>query len=109
VLFTDGAANIWNAANGHAAGARGPCDYAVKMAHRAAAAGYLVYTIAYGADENCTYEDSGSPWANKSAVSMLAAMASDPSYAYVAPRAADLDPIFQAIGMDLAGGSKLVK
>lgn len=109
VLFTDGAANIWNSAEGLAAGALGPCDYAVRMGRAAAAAGYTVYTIAYGADENCTRELAGSPWANQPATDVIKAMASDPANFYNAPRTTDLDPIFEAIGAALAGGSKLVR
>jgi hypothetical protein len=75
----------------------------------AAAAGYTVYTIAYGADENCQYEDPGSPWANQPADDVIEAMASDPANFLDAPRTSDLDPIFEAIGAELAGGSKLVR
>lgn len=109
VLFTDGAANIWNEAEGRAAGAQGPCDYAVMMGRAAAAAGYTVYTIAYGADENCSRDDPGSPWQGRSADSVIQAMASDPSNFYNAPRSSDLDPIFEMIGVELVGGSKLVR
>jgi hypothetical protein len=109
VLFTDGAANIWNEAEGRAAGAKGPCDYAVMMGRAAAAAGYTVYTIAYGADENCQYDDPDSPWANQPANDVIKAMASDPANFFDAPRTSDLDPIFETIGVELAGGSKLVR
>jgi hypothetical protein len=108
VLFTDGAANIWNSAEGLAYGALGPCDYAVKMGQAAQAAGYIVYTIAYGADENCTHELPGSPWANQPADDVIEAMASSGNF-FDAPRTSDLDPIFEMIGVELAGGSKLVK
>jgi hypothetical protein len=110
VFFTDGAANVYGEAGlGVAAGALGPCDYANKMATATKAAGIEVYTIAYGADDRCTKDLPASPWYNKTAVELLNAMATDDAHFYNAPRTADLDPIFQAIGMQLAAGSKLVE
>jgi hypothetical protein len=110
VFFTDGAANVYGEAGaGTAVGARGPCDYAMKMADRAKAQGIEVYTIAYGADDRCTREQSNSPWLNKTAVELMNAMATDDAHFHNAPRTADLDPIFQAIGQDLARGARLVE
>jgi len=110
VFFSDGAANIHGEpAAATAAGSRGPCDYAKKMADQAKAAGIEVYVIAYGADDRCTRENSGSPWSNKTAVELLGSMATDNDHFYNAPRTADLDPIFEAIGQELARGSRLVE
>ncbi len=109
VLLTDGAANIVDAANAAAIGAKGPCDYAMKIAVQAKAAGIEIYTIGYGVDENCTRDEAASPWANRPALDLLRAMATDASHFYNSPKTADLDPIFQAIGQQLAGGSKLVQ
>ena len=108
VFFTDGAANIYGEAGG-SAGNLGPCDYANKMATQAKAAGIEVYTIAYGADDRCARDSAASPWYNKTAVELLASMATDADHFSNAPRTADLDPIFQAIGAELTGGSKLVE
>jgi Flp pilus assembly protein TadG len=110
ILETDGAANVYgNPAAAAAAGALGPCDYAMKVASQAKAAGIEVYTIGYGVDENCTHETAASPWNNKPAAQLLAAMATDASHFYNQPKTQDLDPVFQAIGMQLASGSKLVQ
>ncbi len=109
VLETDGAANIVDAANAAAVGALGPCDYAMKMASQAKAARIEIFTLGYGVDENCTHENANSPWANRPAVDLLRAMATDSAHFFNAPKTADLDPIFQAIGQQLAGGSRLVQ
>lgn len=110
VLLTDGAANVYgNPAAAAAAGALGPCDYAFKMAAKAKSYGFEVYTIGYGVDENCTRETALSPWRNRSANELLRLMATDDDHFYNQPRTADLDPVFKAIGAQLAGGSKLVK
>jgi Flp pilus assembly protein TadG len=110
ILETDGAANIYgDPVAAAAAGALGPCDYAMKVASQAKAAGIEVYTIGYGVNENCTKDTAASPWYNKSANSLLAAMATDSSHFFNQPKTADLDPVFQAIGVRLAAGSKLVQ
>jgi hypothetical protein len=110
VLLTDGAANVYgDPAAAAAAGALGPCDYAYKMATQAKSYGFEVYTIGYGVDENCTREQNTSPWYNRSANELLRLMATDNDHFYNQPRTADLDPVFKAIGAQLAGGSKLVK
>lgn len=110
VLLTDGAANVYgDPAAAAAAGALGPCDYAYKMATQAKSYGFEVYTIGYGVDENCTREQNNSPWYNRSANELLRLMATDDDHFYNQPRTADLDPVFKAIGAQLAGGSKLVK
>jgi hypothetical protein len=110
ILETDGAANVYgDPAAAAAAGALGPCDYAYKMAQKAKSYGLEVYTIGYGVDENCTHENSNSPWRNKSAVELLRQMATDDDHFYNQPKSQDLDPVFQAIGAQLAGGSKLIK
>jgi hypothetical protein len=110
VFFSDGAANVHGEPSAaSAAGSRGPCDYAKKMADQAKAAGIEVYVIAYGADDNCTRETSASPWVNKEAVELLNSMATDDAHFFNAPRTADLDPIFEAIGQELARGARLVE
>ncbi|HVP05819.1 MAG TPA: pilus assembly protein TadG-related protein [Dehalococcoidia bacterium] len=110
VLLTDGAANVYgDPAAAAAMGARGPCDYAYKVATLAKSHGLEIYTIGYGVDENCTQEASNSPWRNKPASELLRQMATDDDHFYNQPKTADLDPVFQAIGSQLAGGSRLVK
>lgn len=110
ILLTDGAANVYgNPVAAAAAGALGPCDYAARMATQAKAAGIEVYTIGYGVDENCTRETPASPWENRPVADLLLSMATDSTRFYNQPAAQDLDPVFQAIGIQLASGSKLVQ
>jgi hypothetical protein len=110
VLLSDGASNVYaDPAAAAAMGANGPCDYAYKAATLAKAQGLEIYTIAYGADDNCDDENAGSFWAGKSAEELLAAMATDADHYYNSPRTSDLDPVFQAIGAQLGSGSKLVQ
>ncbi len=109
VLETDGAANIMDATAAASIGATGPCDYAVKIANQIKAMGIPLYTVAFGADDRCTRDAVGTFWYNKPANQLLAAMATDAAHSFIEPRGADLDPIFLAIGQELAGGSKLVK
>jgi Flp pilus assembly protein TadG len=110
ILETDGAANKYGDPVAAAAiGALGPCDFAMRVANQAKAAGIEIYTIGYGVDENCTRETALSPWNNKPVADLLLAMATDSSHFYNQPKTADLDPVFQAIGIQLSSGSKLVK
>ena len=110
VFLTDGAANVYgDPAAAAAAGALGPCDYAYKMATLAKSYGLEIYTIGYGVDENCTRESASSPWRNRPANELLRLMATDDDHFYNQPKTADLDPVFKAIGAQLAGGSKLVR
>ncbi len=109
VLLTDGAANIYgDPAAAAAMGARGPCDYAFKVATQAKAAGMEIYTIGYGVNENCTNESAGSAWQNKPVAQLLLQMATDSDHFYNQPKTQDLTPVFQAIGIQLSSGSKLV-
>lgn len=107
VYMTDGAANVYGETP--PAGVRGPCDWAYKEATAAKALGYEIYTIGYGVDENCTREDANSPWKDKPVAELLRQMATDDQHFYNQPKTADLDPVFQAIGIQLASGSKLVQ
>jgi Flp pilus assembly protein TadG len=109
VLFTDGAANIMDPVAAVAVGATGPCDYAMKMADQAKAAGIELYAIAYGAGDSCDRDVPGSFWYNKTAVELLGAMATDANHFFNEPRTSDLDPIFQTIGLQLTGKTKLIK
>jgi hypothetical protein len=107
--MSDGAANIVDATNAAAVGALGPCHYAMIMADQAKAAGIEVYTIAYGADDTCDRDAVISPWYNKSATELLEAMATDSAHYYYEPKSSDLDPVFQAIGVQLGGSTKLFR
>lgn len=110
ILETDGAANVFaDPAAASAMGALGPCDYAYKIAQQAKGLGIEIFTIGYGVDENCTRDASNSPWYNKPATQLLLQMATDASHFYNQPKTQDLDPVFQAIGVQLAAGSKLVQ
>lgn len=107
VFLSDGAANIWDAKA--QAVSQGPCAYAMKQADAAKAAAIEVFTIAYGADNSCGNDDSSSPWHDRSAVDLLRGMASDDAHFFNEPKTADLEPIFQVIAAQLAGGSRLVR
>jgi hypothetical protein len=87
----------------------GPCDYANQQATIAKAAGIEVFTIAYGADDECDDEDNGSTWDGAEAEELLQAMATDSNHYFDSPRTEDLEPIFQIIGSQLATGSRLVR
>lgn len=110
VFLTDGAANVYgDPAAAAAAGALGPCDYASKMASQAKAAGIEVYTIGYGVNENCKNETPASVWSGRSVAELLRTMATDDAHFFNQPKSQDLDPVFQAIGLQLSAGSKLVQ
>jgi Flp pilus assembly protein TadG len=109
VLETDGAANVMDSAAAAAIGARGPCDYANKIAQQVKAAGIELYTVAYGADDTCSQDASNSPWYNRPATQLIAAMATDADHSFIEPRTSDLEPIFELIGIQLGGGSKLIE
>ena len=109
VFLSDGAANIIDPVRAAAAGATGPCDYAMKMAAEAKTQGIEIYTIAYGADDRCDRDEPGTTWYNREAVELLSAMATDAAHYYYEPRSSDLDPIFEAIGLQLGGQPKLIR
>lgn len=109
VFLSDGAANIVDQASADAVGALGPCDYAMKMADLAKSNGIEVYTIAYGADDKCDQDDLASPWYNKPATELLEAMASDSDHYFYEPKTSDLDPVFQTIGIQLGGTTRLIR
>ncbi len=109
VLETDGAANIMDTAAAAAIGARGPCDYAFKIAQQVKNAGIELYTVGYGADDTCVNDGTNSPWHNKTATQILTALATDSDHAFIEPKTSDLEPIFQLIGAQLGGGAKLVE
>ena len=88
--------------------ALGPCDFAAQQADAAKALDIDVFTIAYGADDSCTHEDAGSPWAGATAQELLQYMATDEWHFFSEPLTSDLAPIFQVIGAQLATGSRLV-
>ena len=109
VFLSDGAANIIDPATAAAVGATGPCDYAMKMASAAKAQGIEIYTIAYGADDRCDRDEPGTTWYNREAVELLSAMATDAAHFHYEPRSADLDPIFEEIGVQLGGRPTLIR
>jgi hypothetical protein len=109
VLETDGAANIMDNTAAAAIGARGPCDYAYKIAQMVKDADIELYTVAYGADDRCSQDQTTSPWYDRPATELIQAMATDAEHSFIEPRTSDLEPVFQAIGIELGGGSKLVE
>ncbi|HEY5625215.1 MAG TPA: vWA domain-containing protein, partial [Dehalococcoidia bacterium] len=109
VFLSDGAANIIDPAISVAAGVNGPCDYAMKMATEAKDQGIEIYTIAYGADDTCDHDKPGTTWYRKDATELLEAMATDAEHYFYEPRTADLDPVFEAIGIQLGGSTKLIR
>jgi len=92
----------------------GPCAYAAAMGDAAKAAGIEVFTIGYGVDEydpgggNECGLDAGS-WNGKDAVELLSYIATDAQHFFNEPSTADLRPIFEVIGSQLASGSRLVE
>jgi hypothetical protein len=109
VLETDGAANIMDTAAAAAIGAKGPCDYAYKIAELVKNEDIELYTVAYGADDKCSQDLTTSPWYNRTANELLLAMATDSAHSFIEPRTSDLEPVFQQIGLELGGGSMLVE
>jgi Flp pilus assembly protein TadG len=109
VLETDGAANIMDTVAAASLGAKGPCDYAYKVAQLVKNAGIELYTVGYGADDKCSQDLTTSPWYNRPANELITAMATDSSHAFIEPKTSDLEPVFQEIGIELGGGSKLVE
>ena len=92
----------------------GPCAYAAEMGDVAKAAGIEVFTIGYGVNEydsgggNDCGMDYGS-WAGHDAVDLLSYIATDADHFFNEPSTADLRPIFEVIGSQLASGSRLVE
>jgi hypothetical protein len=109
VLETDGAANVMDATAAAIIGAKGPCDYAFKIAQLVKNADVELYTVAYGADDRCSQDLTTSPWYNRPATELIQAMATDSAHSFIEPRTSDLEPVFQTIGIELGGGSKLVE
>jgi len=92
----------------------GPCDYAAEQGDAAKAAGIEVFTIGYGVDvpdplggDRCL-KDTG-VWAGRSAEELLEYIATDSDHFFNQPSGEDLRPIFQVIGSQMAGGSRLVQ
>ena len=84
------------------------------MADEAKAAGIEVFTIGYGVGEEggaggerCG-ADTGA-WSGSPAVDLLENMATDSDHFFNQPSTADLRPIFEVIGSQLAGGSRLTE
>jgi hypothetical protein len=93
----------------------GPCDYAAHEADRARAAGIEVFTIGYGLHDPgnpggnyCNDDDTGG-WANRSGWDLMEYMATDEDHFFDQPSTADLRPIFEVIGSQLAAGAHLVE
>jgi hypothetical protein len=98
----------------HSAGT-GPCEYAADQADIAKGMGIEVFTIGYGLHDPgnpggnyCNDDDTGG-WANRSGWELLEYMATDEDHFFDQPTTADLRPIFEVIGSQLAGGSRLVE
>jgi hypothetical protein len=91
----------------------GPCDWAMQQATAAKALEIELYIIGWGLDpsEQCNdfAEDPTSPYYNWTASQLLQAMATDADHFYNEPKTEDLEPIFNAIGSQLTGGSRLVE
>jgi hypothetical protein len=104
----------WAAVKVYHTPASGPCQYAADQADIAKAAGIEVFTIGYGVGEydplggNTCGQDHGA-WAGRSAAELLTYMATDVDHFFNAPSTADLRPLFEVIGSQLAGGSRLVQ
>jgi hypothetical protein len=92
----------------------GPCAYAAAQADIARAAGIEVFTIGYGMHDPTNpggivcNEDRGA-WQNVPGYDLLEYMATDSDHFFDEPSTADLRPIFEVIGSQLASGSRLVE
>ena len=84
------------------------CGAAVAEAQKAKDEGIKVYSVGYGVVANCQSQSTNSSetaaWANKSATSLLQAVATGPAapYYFNAPSGAALADNFRAIAVDLA-------
>ncbi len=87
----------------------GPCAYAAAEADAAKALGIEIFSIGYGVGSGdlCT-NDSGA-WSGKNALQLLQYAATDANHVFNEPTKGDLKPIFETIGYQLAGGSRLVE
>ncbi len=88
---------------------KGPCDWAAYNADIAKALGIEIFTIAWGATNQCDRDDPSSPYFEMDAAVFLASLATDPSHAFNEPKSADLEPIFYSIGTQLTTGSRLIQ
>jgi len=98
----------------HTPGTAGPCEYAADQADIARSLGIEVFTIGYGLHDPdnpggnyCSY-DSGT-WAGRSGWDLMEYMATDEDHFFDEPSTADLRPIFEVIGSQLAAGAHLVE
>jgi len=90
----------------------GPCQYAAEMADEAKAAGIEVFTIGYGVSDpglGSYCDNDVGVWSGRSAAELLEYMATDADHFFNEPSTADLRPIFEVIGSQLASGSRLVE
>jgi hypothetical protein len=90
----------------------GPCQYAAEMADEAKAAGIEIFTIGYGVDDpglGSYCDNDVGAWSGRSAAELLEYMATDADHFFNEPSTADLRPIFEVIGSQLASGSRLVE
>jgi hypothetical protein len=87
----------------------GPCDWAAYWADQARALGIELYVIAWGATDECSFDDPDSAYYYMDADEFLESLASDAFHFFNEPKSADLEPIFYAIGSQLTGGSRLIQ
>jgi hypothetical protein len=100
----------WAAVNVYyAPSSSGPCAYAADQAAAAKAAGIEVFTIGYGLSSSDLCTDTTGAWHNKNAMALLQNMATDANHFFNQPSTADLRPIFEVIGSQIASGSRLVE
>jgi hypothetical protein len=99
----------WAAVKVYHAPAGGPCQYAADKADIAKAAGIEVYTIGYGVGtgDSCT-GDTGA-WSGKNALDLLRYMATDQDHFFSEPTKGELKSVFEVIGSQLTGGTRLVE
>ena len=108
----------WAAVKVYYSSASGPCEYAAQQADIAKDAGIEVFTIGYGLEvagySVCggvgnTCECDHGAWKDRHATELMEYMATDADHFFNEPDTADLRPIFEVIGYQLAGGSRLVE
>lgn len=105
VLLSDGAANRPQGGD--------PCELAASEGDIAKSIDIEFYTIGYGTEDNTdpgfTCGNDNGSWENETAETLLNYIATDGEHFFQEPQGGDLTDIFEAIGRQLAAGSRLVE
>ncbi|KPK47800.1 MAG: hypothetical protein AMJ77_01940 [Dehalococcoidia bacterium SM23_28_2] len=115
VFLSDGAANQAEDAQQGSCGSEpdsyDPCEYAIQKAQDAKDLGIEIYVIGYGVDDpmiGSRCECDRGAWEDAEARDVLQAMATDEYHYFEEPKGSDLTEVFEAIGLELSTGIRLV-